>query len=241
MYDSGKVMISGGGRPPSATAETIDLNATKPAWTPINSMNYARRQENATILADGTVLVTGGSNGNNAIFDDYTNPVYPAELWNPTTGQWTIMASLTRYRGYHSGALLLPDGRVISAGGDKSCANQTMKPCTIPSSEVYSPAYLFQGPQPTITSAPANVTYNQPYLIQTPNAANITKVTFIKLGQVTHTFNESQRNVFLNFTQSAGGITVTTPLNSNIAPPGHYMMFIVQNGVPSVAAIVQIQ
>lgn len=241
MYDSGKVMISGGARPPSATAEIINLNATKPSWTPIASMNFARRQENATILADGTVFVSGGSNGNNIVFDDYTNPVYPTEIWNPATGSWTIQASLTRYRGYHSGALLLPDGRVISAGGDKSCANQTMKPCTIPSAEVFSPAYLFQGARPTITSAPTNVTYNTQYQIETPNASSITNVTFIKLGNVTHTFNMGQRNVFLNFTQSAGGITVTTPLDANLAPPGYYMMFIVENGVPSVAAMMQIQ
>jgi hypothetical protein len=241
MYDSGKVLLVGGGRPPVATAETIDLNAPTPKWQFTGSMTYPRRQNNATILPDGTVLVTGGSDGNNTIFDDYTNPVYAAELWNPTTGTWTVLASNTRYRGYHSTAVLLPDGRVISAGGDKSCANQGIPPCTMPSAEIYSPPYLFQGPQPTITSVPTSVTYGQLFFVQTPDALNITQVTWIRLSTVTHTFNENQRINFLSFSQAGDGLNVTAPANSNVAPPGHYMLFVLNNGVPSIAQIVQIQ
>jgi hypothetical protein len=246
MYDgtAGKILIVGGGNPPTATAETINLGSANPAWTYTSSMTYARRQANATILADGTVLVTGGTDGTNpAIFDDYTNPVYPAELWNPATGTWTVMASVTRYRGYHSTAVLLPDGRVLSAGGDKSCANQGPALCLQPSAEIYSPPYLFQGPQPTITSAPASVTYGQTFFVQTPDAENITQVTWIRLSTVTHTFNESQRINFLSFGQDANsqGLDITAPANGNLAPPGYYMLFILSSGVPSVAAIVQIQ
>jgi uncharacterized membrane protein len=253
MYSPGQILIVGGGRPPLATAETINLNAATPTWSYTGSMAYPRRQTNATILADGTVLVTGGSsNGcvagttcssSNVAFDDYTNPVYPAELWNPATGTFTVMASITRYRGYHSTALLLPDGRVVSAGGDKSCANQGTGVCLFPSAEIYSPPYLFQGPQPTITSAPASVTYGQTFFVQTPNAASITQATWIRLSTVTHTFNESQRINFLSFSQDPNGqgLDVTAPANSNLAPPGYYMLFILSSGVPSVAAIVQIQ
>jgi galactose oxidase len=252
MYDTGKVIIMGGMRPPSATAEIIDLNASKPAWTSTASMNYARRQDNATILADGTVLVTGGSDGNNTLFDDYNNPVFQAELWNPATGTWTLMASMAQYRGYHSTAALLPDGRVISSGGDYSCVSSTTVfpfkgHCTAlqMTAEVYSPPYLFQGPRPTITSAPASITYGQTFFVQTPDAASISKVTWIRLSTVTHTFNENQRNSTLSFTQASQGgnmgLNITAPANSNIAPPGHYMLFILNNGVPSVAAIVQIQ
>src|SRR5208282_313004 len=95
--------------------------ATTPKWQFTSPMTYPRRQNNATILADGTILVTGGSS-NCAIagstcttsppeaieFDDYNKPVFPVELWNPTTGTWTVMASISRYRGYHSTAVLLP-------------------------------------------------------------------------------------------------------------------------------------
>jgi hypothetical protein len=107
--------------------------------------------------------------------------------------------------------------------------------------EIFSPPYLFQGPRPTIVSAPASVTYGQTFFVQTPDAANITQVTWIRLSTVTHTFNENQRINLLNFSQAAGGLNVTAPASSNFAPPGHYMLFILQNGVPSVAAIVQIQ
>ncbi len=270
MYDgvAGKILLVGGGRPPLPTAETINLTATPippattPAWTKTGSMSYPRRQNNATILADGTVLVTGGSS-NCAIagssctttppeaieFDDYNKAVYPAELWNPTTGSWTVMASMTRYRGYHSTAALLPDGRVVTAGGDYSCVTSSTPlpvkgPCsaiTPQTAEIFSPPYLFQGVRPTITSAPTNVTYGQQYFVETPNAASITQVTFIRLSTVTHTFNENQRIDYLSFSQASGGINITTPANSNFAPPGHYMLFILQNGVPSVAQIVQIQ
>jgi Domain of unknown function (DUF1929)/Kelch motif len=235
MYDDGKVMIAGGGRPPTATAEIINLNAASPAWQYTGSMAYPRRQNNLTLLPDGTVLVTGGSDGNNTTFDDYTNPVYAAEIWNPSTGTWTTMASNTVYRGYHSTAVLLPDGRVLSAGGDKAT------PST--SAEIYSPPYLFKGARPTITSAPANVTYSQNFSVQTSNATSIIQVNWIRLSAVTHTFNENQRINHLSFSVSADGtgLNVTSPADSNHCPPGDYMLFIVNSsGVPSVASFVRI-
>jgi hypothetical protein len=233
MYNNGQIMVAGGG-PPTATAETINLNASVPAWTLTSSMSYARRHANATLLPDGTVLVTGGTSG--AAFDDYTNPVYPAELWNPTTGTWSIMASLSVYRGYHSVALLLPDGRVLSGGGQ--CFGDPN--CNPNSAEIYSPPYLFAGPQPTITSAPASIEGGQTFFVATPDAANITQVSWIRLGAVTHTFNQEQRISFLSFSQATGGLNVTAPPSANLAPPGYYMLFLLSNGVPSVASIIQV-
>ena len=107
----------GGGDPPRTSAETIDLNVASPAWTQAAPMKYPRRQHNATSLADGTVLVTGGTSSPG--FNDATNAVLPAELWNPATKQWTALAAMKVARCYHSTALLLPDGRVLSAGGGK--------------------------------------------------------------------------------------------------------------------------
>jgi hypothetical protein len=274
LYDAtaGDILLVGGGRPPTNTAETISLTQTTPKWAfTTGSMAYARRQVNGTILADGTVLITGGSsNGytctaagvctcpagvtcNPSTFDDYTNPVYPAELYNPGTQTFTVLASMDKYRGYHSTALLLPDARVLSSGGDFSCVSPT-NILKVPShcnvvpnpytAEIFTPPYLETGAaRPTITSAPTSVTYNQEYTVQTPNAASITQVTFIRLGTVTHTFNENQRINYLSFTPTSGGgsITITTPATSNVTPPGHYMLFILQNGVPSEAAIIQIQ
>src|SRR6185437_4715320 len=77
---------------------------------------FARRQHNGVVLPDGKIFIVGGSSA--AGFDTSTSPVAPTEMWDPATGQFTVMASIAVYRGYHSTALLLPDGRVLSAGGN---------------------------------------------------------------------------------------------------------------------------
>jgi galactose oxidase len=232
IYD-GKVLIVGGDGSGSGsatnTAEVIDLNASSPKWSYTGSLAYARRQLNLTLLADGKVLASGGSGGFG--FDNQNNPVYAAEMWDPATGQWTTMDSITVYRGYHSTALLLPDGRVVSAGGEYTGA----------SAEVYSPPYLFKGARPSITSGPSRVKYAQKFFVGTPDATSIGQVTSIRLGSVTHAFNQSQLLVHLRFTQASGGLNITAPANGNLAPPGYYMLFLVNsNGVPSVAKIIQI-
>ena len=228
MYDSGKILIMGGGNPPTNTAEVIDLNAATPAWRSIPSMAFARRQHNATLLPDGKVLVTGGTSGSG--FNNTNTPVFAAEMWDPATENWTTMASQEFRRIYHSSAVLLPDGRVLTVGGDD-----------IPQVEVYEPSYLFKGARPTVTSAPASVNYGQTFLVETPNAASITEVTWIRLSSVTHANNMEQRFSRLNFSQVTDGLNVVTPSSPNLAPPGYYMLFILNSdGVPSVAEIVRI-
>ena len=192
MYEPGRVLLVGGSQCipystncPSVTetAEVIDLNSSTPAWRYVASMAHPRKQLNVTLLPDGRVLATGGSRG--AVgYDDDTNPVYAAEVWDPATETWTTWASSTVYRGYHSTALLLPDGRVLQAGGNK--------PGTT-SAEVFSPPYLFQGARPTITSSPTSVNHGQTFFVGTPEATSIGKVSLIRLGAVTHSFNMSQR------------------------------------------------
>lgn len=228
LYDDGKVLVAGGGDPPTNTAEVIDLNAASPSWRFVGSMTNARRQFDLTLLPDGKVLATGGSSGLG--FDNSSAPVFAAEIWNPATEQWTTLASNTKYHGYHSNALLLPDGRVLTTGGDDQA-----------NAEIYSPPYLFKGARPTISAAPASVGYGQTFLVQTPNAASIAKVTWIRLPSVTHAFDMNQRINRLSFSAVAGGLNVTAPANANLCPPGHYMLFVLDgNGVPSVAKIIQI-
>ena len=229
MYETGKILVVGGADPPTATAENIDLNVATPAWAMTGSMQFARRQHNAVVLPDGKVFIVGGSSGPG--FDDYSNPVLPTEMWDPATGQFTVMPSIAVYRGYHSTAMLLPDGRVLSAGGNVGGAN----------AQLYSPPYLFNGARPTISSVPTNVGYAQTVFVGTPDAASITKIAFIRMPSVTHTFDESSRYMHLEFTQSTGGLKVITPANGNLAPPGYYMLFILNaSGVPSVAKIINI-
>jgi len=226
-----KVMVAGGspskengGGTATNTAEIIDLSAAKPAWSYTGSMNYARYNENLVLLADGTVLAVGGGGGGGR----YTNPVLSAELYDPSTAQWTLMASQTVQRTYHSTAVLLPDGRVVSAGSDNGAATQVTY-------EIYSPPYLFKGARPTIKSAPTALTYGKKFNISTPNASTITRVALVRPGATTHADNFDQRYVDLTFTVGAGSIQATAPPNGNEAPPGYYMLVIVNsNGVPSI-------
>jgi len=240
MYDNGKVLVIGGGNPPTNTAEVIDLNAASPTWQSTGSMAYARRQLNATLLPDGKVLATGGTSGGG--FNNATGTVFAAEMWDPATGTWSTMAGMQVPRLYHSSAVLLPDGRVLSAGGGRPAAAGEEPATEHRDAEIYSPPYLFKGARPTITSAPTTrLGYNQTFLVGTAEATSITKVTLIRLSSSTHAFNMNQLINNLNFSQGGGGLNVTTPLNSNLCPPGHYMLFILNgNGVPSVAKIIQI-
>src|SRR6266536_796321 len=203
-----------------------------PAWEYTESMvTGGRKLHNATLLPDGKVLVTGGSRGTEDPNTRPSDPAYACELWDPATGTWTTMASLTRIRPYHSTVLLLPDGRVLSAGGVSGGST----------AEIYSPPYLFHGSRPTMTSAPTSVAYGQSFFVGTPDATSISKVTLIALPSVTHGFNMGQRISRPLFSQATGGLNVTAPSNPNTTPPGYYMLFILNsNGVPSVAKIVQI-
>jgi hypothetical protein len=228
MYEPGKILYVGGGDPPTAAAEVIDLDAPSPAWRSVASMATARRHLNATLLPDGKVLVTGGTSGSG--FNDTSRPVYAAEIWDPATERWTTLASQTVGRFYHSVALLLPDGRVMSSGGNGH-----------PEVEVFSPSYLSAAARPTITAAPDSVGYGEAFVVQTPEAAAIRQVTWIRLPSVTHAFDQNQRFNRLTFTASSGRLSVTAPANANLAPPGHYMLFVLDGqGVPSVAKIVRL-
>jgi hypothetical protein len=164
--------------------------------------------------------------------------VFAAEMYNPDTEAWSTMASMQIRRLYHSTALLLPDGRVLSAGSGFPPGPGEVNQ---PNYEIYSPPYLFKGPRPTITAAPSEVALNTNFFITTPDAASISKVTMIRLGSVTHAFNQNQRLTELIFRPQAGGLEVQFPGGANITPSGHYMLFLVNsNGVPSVASIVKI-
>ncbi len=90
--------------------------------------------------------------------------------------------------------------------------------------------------------APATAGYGQIFEVGTPNPAIITKVALIRLGSVTHAFDQNQRFNQLAFTRTSDGLLVTAPSGGNLAPPGHYMLFILDgSGVPSVARVVRLQ
>jgi galactose oxidase-like protein/Big-like domain-containing protein len=237
MYAPGRILYVGGGSPPTNTAEIINLNSAIPRWTYTGSMAHARWNLNATLLPTGDVLVTGGTSDANR-----ANPagaVNVAELWSPSTGHWTQLATAARLlRGYHSTALLLPDGRVLhSGGGDGGDTPDNFN------YEVYSPPYLFRGPRPVISGGtPDAVGYGQTIALETPDASSIGKVTLIRLGSVTHAFDQAQRLVPLDFSPTSGGLSVTLPARRTVAPPGPYLLFLVSAaGVPSVGRIMRLR
>lgn len=238
MYRPGKVLIVGGSNPPSAaptnTAEVIDLAQALPQWRYTGSMTHPRRHLNATLLPDGRVLATGGTSAPG--FSDPAGAVHAAEVWDPPTGDWTTWASNRVTRVYHSTALLLPDGRILHSGsGDGAGLPREL------SAETFSPPYLFRGPRPAITSAPDAVGYGQRFVVATPDAGRVVRATLLRLSSVTHGFDQNQRFLELSLVRVAGGLGLTAPRNGNLAPPGHYLLFILSSaGVPSLARIIQL-
>ena len=239
VYAPGKLIALGGGDPPVNTAELVDLNVG-PTWTSTASMQFARRQLNALVLADGKVLVVGGTNAPG--FNTESGSIYTPELWDPTTGSWTAMSNMTIPRTYHSTAVLMPDARVLSAGGGR-CGGCQVNHLD---AQIFSPPYLFNADgsaatRPTITAAPTPLNRGQSFTVSTPDAARITRATMARLPSTSHAFNMNQAFVSLPVSQVSGGVQLTAPPNPNLMPAGHYMLFLLDgNGVPSVAKIVQL-
>ena len=244
LYDVGKMLVAGGGAS-TKDARVVDITGATPQVTATAPMAFGRRQFNLTVLADGTVLATGG-NSSGASLVDLNAGVYAAEQWSPATGQWRTLASESVTRQYHSTALLLPDGRVLSAGGG-ICGTCDQVGYLGKNAQIFSPPYLFQAdgtpaPRPMIDSAPATTFYGAAMNIATANPASISKVALVRLGAVTHSNNMEQRYIPLTYTAGATSLTATAPATANIAPPGFYMLFIIDaNGVPSVARMVTLQ
>ncbi len=236
MYAPGKVLKLGGGigKPPLAcrTVSMIDLNQASPEWVLRRPMTHERQNLNATVLPDGTVLVTGGNRDYNAK-GQTLEPVMSAELYDPDTDTWTLMPNMSHPRMYHSTALLLRDGRVVAAGGDD-----------YPTAQIFRPPYLNTGVErPVIQVSPESMTYGGTCTIAyTPVEITIDRVALLRLGAVTHGFDQDQRRVPLTIGAAAAGtVTVLAPAGPDIAPPGHSMLFLLEpSGVPSAAAYVRV-
>src|SRR5262249_20412928 len=222
-----KVMIIGGGDPPTKAVSVVNLSAGTPAYTSVAPLNFARMHLNAVLLPDRTVFVSGGS----LHPEDTASAVLQSEIYDPATGKWKVAAMATVPRVYHSVALLLPDGRVITAGSNPRRTDDELR------LELYHPPYLFKGPRPFIESAASEVHYGQTIEIHTPQADEIKWVQLIRPMATTHSCDTEQRLVDLKFRVDAFcKLRATLPREANIAPPGWYMLFIVnQQGVPSIA------
>ena len=232
MYRPGRILQLGGN---SNRAAIIDISGPTPVVTATQSMSSQRQWVTATVMADGRVVATGGSAEDNRLNDINTS----AEIWDPSTGTWTVGASGLRARLYHSTALLLPDATVLVAGGGAP------GPLANLNAEIYLPPYLFNAagelaPRPRIMAAPDRLRYGQDFLIDV-DSAQVSRVTLVKVGAVTHGFNMDQRFLELSFNSANGSVFSRAPMRAADAPPGYYLLFVIDDhGVPSVAKIVQI-
>ncbi len=232
-YDP-KVFILGGGSPSTATTELIDLGASSPSWSWGPDMSEPRIEMDAVLLPNGKVLALGGS----ANDEDATTASLNADLYDPSSNSFSSAGANSYPRLYHSVALLLPDATVWSAGSNPSRGSWESH------MEIYQPAYLFNSDgslatRPTIASAPSNITWGGQFTVSTPDAANISQAVLMRPGSSTHAFDMDQRLVGMTFSAGSGSLTITGPPNNKIAPPGYYMLFLLnKNGVPSVASFV---
>ncbi len=230
MFDVGKVLIT----TEAGTASVIDINGGTPKVTPTAPLDSYRSWSDATVLADGQVLVTGGARERQKL----DQAVYATELWNPETGRWRKGAAAKEARLYHSTAILLPDATVLTAGGGPP------GPVANLNAEVYHPPYLYRkdgsgelAARPTIAGM-GTVRYGGSFSVDVGAGQKISKVALVRTGSVTHSFDMDQRYMALDFQQSGDRLTVSDPRNANVAPPGQYMLFVIDDkGVPSVAEL----
>jgi plastocyanin len=242
-----QVMVIGGGVTGTPTirnpqsCEIIDLSSliAPPVWRGTADMQFQRTNVNSVNLPDGTILVIGGQRNGKWSIDP--QPVYEAEIYDPKTDTWTVMTAMQHPRQYHSIAVLLPDGRVLTAGGvDPTLGGPPQRDQRF--MEIFSPPYLFRGVRPVIATAPNQVSYGDEFDITTDDALQIESVAFLRPCAMTHHTDAGQRFVKIGITQrDPNRIRVKAPTNGNIAPPGYYMLFIVSaDGVPSVAKFMRL-
>jgi hypothetical protein len=227
-----KVMICGGGDSVTNKVHIVDLSAASPAYVAATPLHFARMHALGVILPDRTVLITGGS----TMGEDVSSAVLDPEIYDPANGTWTEAARSTVPRVYHGVALLLPDGRVITAGSNPHRKDDELR------LELFHPPYLFRGPRPFIAMAPKVTHYGHAIDIETPQAHAIKWVHLIHPMATTHSSDTSQRLVDLPFRRHGFcHLEAEIPRNANLLPPGYYLLFIVNHlGVPSVGQWVQV-
>jgi hypothetical protein len=234
-----------GGRPygdtilPPDFNEQIDVDDASPAWSNFPDLEVPRSYPNTVLLPDRSMVTVGGDDR----IANWPVPERAVELYDPVTGEWRTGPSQVETRAYHSTALLLPDGRVLSTGDDLNPVTAEPWDRTTSSpddtGEIYSPPYLFKGPRPVISSAPGAVKWNVPFGVGT--SGDIDEAVLIAPAATTHGNDMNQRLVPLQTVSThPGGISVQSPPSANVAQPGWYMLFLLNDGVPSIAKWVRL-
>ena len=233
MFRPGRILQFGGN---TNGALVIDITGGSPSVTSTQSLSARRRLVNATILADGKVLATGGSD----VWNDMQGAQYTADIWNPATGTWTRGASAQRARLYHSNALLMTDGSVLVMGGGAPGPQNNLNV------EVYYPPYLYNAAggfasRPVIADAPSAIDVGETFEVGLGSTATVSRVVLIKMSSASHSFNFEQRFVELTFQQDGNRLVAQAPTRATDSPPGFYLLFVLNSaGTPSIAKIVRV-
>jgi hypothetical protein len=225
-----KYMIAGGGGVGDSSRSTArtaiaDLSQANPHWTPGPSLAQPTRYPSMVITPDNRVIVTGGSRGYRG---EHDSDIFECHSFNPKTGKLTSLAEPEVGRDYHSEAMLLGDGRIVTLGGNPLYAN---KGDTTPGGfekriEIYSPPYLYHGKRPAISGGPKQLTRGQAATFSTPDPSAIESANLLRPSAVTHVTDVEQRSIALTLTRKPGSITVNVPSSAGLVPSGWYMLFV---------------
>ena len=233
-----KVMIIGGGGADihavgaTATSAIADLDAVPPVYVPGPPMHHARMHLCATLLPDRTVLVNGGS----GMEESHAHVSPHAEIYHPDTNSWRGAAASRVDRLYHSVALLMPDGKVVTAGSNPARKDEELR------IEVFWPPYLFRGPRPSLVLTTDQVHYGDTVVAGVVDPADLREASLLRPGATTHSCEAEQRLVDLPL-QVTGpdAVELELPASAALAPPGWYQLVVVSSaGVPSQGAWVHL-
>ena len=212
------------------------FDANTNVWTRLADSVGGRRDCDTTILANGQVLITGGS----SVFADPTTATLQSELYDPATDTLTVGPSESIARVYHSSAVLLPDGSVLKVGSGSGGSPKNVRQ---KNGEIYYPWYYNSPTRPVITFTPDILSYGSTNSITVNTAKPLREAALIRLGSSTHGLNYSQVYVpiILGNTSTATANTVKVPSSKGDIPPGPYMLVLVNtDGEPSVGKMVTV-
>ena len=215
------MVISGGGGNPftvTTAVDIVDMKAASPAYAPAAPLTYGRTHLNAVLLPDRTVFVSGGGSASEG------QPVLQSEIYDTLSGTWSLGPIATVGRLYHSVAVLLPSGEVLTAGSNPHRGDDELR------IEIFHPRYMFRGRRPFIESAPEAITYGERFTLHTPDADHVRWVQITRPMATTHSCDTEQRIVELQFERKGiCELEVAVPKKPHLAPPGWYMLTIVDH------------
>jgi hypothetical protein len=222
------MVISGGGGNPftvTTAVDIVDMSAANPAYAPAAPLTHGRTHLNAVLLPDRTVFVSGGGSVGEG------QPVLQSEIYDTLAGTWSLGPTATVPRLYHSVAILLPGGEVLTAGSNPNRGDDELR------IELYHPPYLFRGRRPFVEEAPDALAYGKQFTLRSPDADHVRWVQLSRPMATTHSCDTEQRIVDLQFTRKGiCELEITVPRNRNLAPPGWYLLTIVDHErIPSCA------